>query len=158
MASNITLSFVIISIWLASGRRISPAEMSRVMELALDWKPMKAFVGMIDMNTDKGIKAFGNMMKKNAEWARKHPEDWNTWDFCFNKRLHRHGFYYHFTHCPIADFCQKYGYQDINPVLCKLDYITLGMMHARLHREHTIAEGAGICDYWTVGDKVKNPV
>ena len=33
----------------------------------------------------------------------------------------------------------------------------MGMMHSRLIREHTVAEGAGICDYWTVGDKVENP-
>ncbi len=31
------------------------------------------------------------------------------------------------------------------------------MMHSRLIREHTVAEGAGICDYWTVGDKVAEP-
>ena len=33
----------------------------------------------------------------------------------------------------------------------------LVMMHSRLIREHAVAEGAGICDYWTVGDKVRNP-
>ena len=41
--------------------------------------------------------------------------------------------------------------------MCNIDFITMGMMHSVLHREHTVAEGAGICDYWTVGDKVKNP-
>ena len=50
-----------------------------------------------------------------------------------------------------------YGYQEINPVLCNIDYITMSMMHSRLIREHTVAEGAGICDYWTVGDKVAEP-
>lgn len=30
--------------------------------------------------------------------------------FKFDDTLHRNGFYYHFTHCPIADFCKKYGY------------------------------------------------
>jgi len=35
--------------------------------------------------------------------------------------------------------------------------ITMSMMHSRLIREHTVAEGAGICDYWTVGDKVAEP-
>lgn len=157
MASNITMSFVIISIWLASKRKITPEQMSHVIEMAIDWKPMKAYYGTIDMNTPKGIERFGCMMKKNAEWAEKHPEDWNTWDFHFDEKLHRDGFYYHFNHCPIADFCRKYGYQEINPVLCNIDFTTLGMMHSVLHRDHTIAEGAGICDYWTVGDKVKNP-
>ena len=29
----------------------------------------------------------------------------------------------------------------------------MSMMHSRLIREHTVAEGAGICDYWTAGAK-----
>ena len=157
MSSNITMSFVIISIWLASERKITPEQMSQVMESALDWKVIRAYFGTIDMNTEKGIRRFGSMMRKDAAWAKQHPEDWNTWDFHFNRKLHRDGFYYHFTHCPIADFCQKHSYQEINPVLCNIDYITMSMMHSRLIREHTVAEGAGICDYWTVGDKVAEP-
>lgn len=91
------------------------------------------------------------------DWAEKHPEDWNTWDFHFDECLQRDGFYYHFNHCPIADFCQKYGYKEINPVLCNIDHITMALMHSRLIREHTVTEGAGICDYWTVGDKIRDP-
>ncbi len=156
MASNITLSFVIISIWLASDRKITPDKMSHILEIALDWKPLKYFCGMIDMNTKKGIRAFGNMMHKSADWAEKHPKDYNTWDFNFDETLHKNGFYYHFTKCPIAAFCKKYGYEEINPVLCDIDYITMSMMHSRLIRKHTVAEGAGICDYWIIGDKIKN--
>ena len=74
-----------------------------------------------------------------------------------DEHLHRDGFYYHFNHCPIADFCQKYGYEEITPVLCNIDHITMDMMHSRLIRKHTVAEGAGICDYWTVGDRIKAP-
>lgn len=157
MASNITTSFIIISVWLASDRRITPEQMSRVMKTAIDWKPLKLFYGMIDMNTEKGVRAFGRMMHKNADWAKAHPEDYNTWDFNFDETLHRDGFYYHFTHCPIAEFCKKYGYEEINPVLCNIDFTTMAMMHSVLHREHTVAEGAGICDYWTVGDRVQDP-
>lgn len=159
MAQNITMAFVIIAVWLASDRTITPEQMSRVVEKMLDIPLMKwGAAAMIDMNTPKGIRAFGKMLKKSAAWAERHPEDWNTWDFHFDDTLHRDGFYYHFTHCPIADFCAKYGYQEINPVLCNIDTITMGMMHSRLIREHTVAEGAGICDYWTVGDKIEHPV
>ncbi len=157
MAGNITMSFVIISIWLASKRRITPDQMSEVMRIALDWKPMKAFCGMIDMNTEKGVRSFGKMMHKNAVWASNHPEDTNNWDFNFDENLHKDGFYYHFTKCPIAEFCKQYGYEEINPVLCNIDYITMSMMHSRLIREHTIAGGADICDYWTVGNKLADP-
>ena len=157
MASNITTSFIIIAVWLASDREITPDQMSAVMKRAIDWKPLKLFYGMIDMNTEKGIRTFGRMMHKNADWAKAHPEDSNTWDFHFDETLHKDGFYYHFTHCPIADFCRKYGYEEINPVLCNIDFTTMAMMHSVLHRQHTVAEGAGICDYWTVGDKIKDP-
>lgn len=157
MAFNITSSFIIIAIWLASDRTITPEQMSDIMRIALDWKPMKAMVGMVDMNTQKGVRTFGKMMRKNADWAAAHPEDTNNWDFNFDDTLHKDGFYYHFTHCPIADFCKKYGYEEINPVLCNIDFITMSMMHSVLHREHTIAEGAGICDYWTVGNSIKEP-
>ena len=157
MATNITTSFIIISVWLASGKRITTEEMSRIMEIVVDWMPMKMLYGSIDMNTQKGIQAFSKMMHKNADWARRHPEDVNTWDFHFDEALHQDGFYYHFTHCPIADFCKKYGLEEINPVLCNIDFITMAMMHSVLHREHTIAEGGKLCDYWTVGNKIADP-
>lgn len=157
MASNITTSFVVIAIWLASKSRITPEKMSAAMRTAVDIKPLRMFFGMIDMNTEKGSRTFGKMMHKNADWAAKHPEDSNTWDFHFDEDLHKDGFYYHFTHCPIADFCKEHGYEEINPVLCNIDFTTMGMMHSVLYRQHTVAAGDGICDYWTVGDKIKNP-
>ena len=157
MASNITTSFIVIAIWLASDRRITRDQMSRVMEIVVDWTPLKFMYGSIDMNTKKGIHAFSKMMHKNADWAMAHPEDTNTWDFNFDETLHKDGFYYHFTHCPIADFCKKYGYEEINPVLCNIDFTTMAMMHSVLHREQTIAEGGRICDYWTVGNRISDP-
>lgn len=56
MSSNITMSFVIISIWLASERKITPEQMSQVMERALDWNVIRAYFGTIDMNTEKEIR------------------------------------------------------------------------------------------------------
>lgn len=158
MSKNITMSFVIIAVWLASDREITPDQMSKIVEKMLDIPLMKrGAAAMIDMNTEKGIRSFEKMIRKSADWAKQHTEDWNTWDFHFDNSLHKDGFYYHFTHCPIASFCEKYGYQEINPILCNIDYITMGMMHSKLIREHTVAEGAGICDYWTVGNQITNP-
>jgi hypothetical protein len=157
MAGNITMAFVFIAIWLASERKITPKQMSQAVSDMLSWKPLHWYYGHIDMNTKKGVRSFEKMIRKGADWAAAHPEDNNTWDFHFDETLHRDGFYYHFTHCPIADFCKKYGYEEINPILCDIDFITMGMMHSVLHREHTLASGGSICDYWTVGDKIKNP-
>lgn len=96
-------------------------------------------------------------MHKCADWAAAHPEDTKTWDFHFDESLHEDGFYYYFTHCPIADFCKKHGYEEINPVLCNIDYKTCAMRHAVLHREYTVAGGGSACDYWMVGDQIGNP-
>ena len=76
-----------------------------------------------------------------------------TWDFHFDEHLHRDGFYYHFNHCPIADFCRKYGYEEINPVLCNIDHITARLVHGRLVRHHTLATDGPICDYLIRGDQ-----
>ena len=46
------------------------------------------------------------------------------------------------------------GISDNNPMASN---ITMSMMHSRLIRKHTVAEGAGICDYWTVGNKIADP-
>jgi hypothetical protein len=109
------------------------------------------------MNTQKGVRSFEKMIRKCADWSVEHSEDNNTWDFHFDKTLHKDGFYYYFTHCPIVDFCRKYGYEEITPILCDIDYTTIGMMHAILHRENSLARGGSVCDYWVVGDRIKNP-
>ena len=41
------------------------------------------------------------------------------------------------------------------PALCATDEVMFRLQHGRLLREHTIAGGDGICDYWVVGDKIK---
>ena len=46
------------------------------------------------------------------------------------------------------------GISDNNPMASN---ITMSMMHSRLIRKHTVAEGAGICDYWTVSNKIADP-
>ena len=157
MASNITMSFVIISIWLASERKITPDQMSEVMKIALNWKPMKVFCGMIDMNTDMGIRSFGKMMHKNADWAENHPEDTNNWDFNFDESRHRDGSFYYFTRCPLNTFARKHGFIEILPVCCELDHLLTEASHGKLIREYTLATGGPMCDYWIVPDQLKNP-
>lgn len=83
MAGNITMSFVIIAVWLASDRRITPGQMSRIMESVLNWKPVKLMYGGVDMNTEKGVKATAQKLHQCADWAAAHPEDTGTWDFHF---------------------------------------------------------------------------
>ena len=41
--------------------------------------------------------------------------------------------------------------------MCDIDHITASLMQAKLNREYTLASGGKVCDYWFVGDKMKNP-
>ena len=157
MGSNITMSFIIISIWLASNRKLKMEQMLDVMNIAMDWSILNKFYGKYDLNTKIGLARISSMMRKNADWANAHPEDYRTWDFNFNEELHKDGFYYHFTRCPICDFCKQYGYEEITPALCGIDYATAKLMHAKLIRKETLAEGGSMCDYWMVGNKVEDP-
>ncbi len=158
MSGNITMSFIIIAMWLATEKRITPEQMSKVMEEALaNWSIFKLLYSRMDLNTEKGIQSMKKILRRNAKWACQHPEDTNTWDFNFDDNKHQDGFYYHFTYCPIAEFCKQHGCPEITPVLCNLDYLTIAARHAVLHRKHTIATGGTMCDYWIVGDKIKNP-
>ena len=157
MAMNITTSFIIIAIWLASDRRITVDQMYQVMEITMDWGVMKKMYGGYDLNTEKGVAKVSAKMRKSAQYNDMHPEETNTFIVGFDEDLHRDGFYYYFTQCPIANFCKENGYEEINPVLCRIDYLTAKLMHGKLHRQTTIADGGEICDYWVTGDKAVDP-
>ena len=60
--------------------------------------------------------------------------------------------YYEFTACPAAEFAIKHGLTDIMPALCNVDYASMELIHARLVRTTTCANGCK-CDYTICGDK-----
>lgn len=51
----------------------------------------------------------------------------------------------------------RMGYPEIMPGLCATDEVMFRYQHGKLYRDHTLAKGEDVCDYWVVGDKVKNP-
>ena len=61
-----------------------------------------------------------------------------------------------FTRCPICEFCNREGIGEIMYALCATDEVMFRLQHGKLHRGHTIARGEGVCDYWIVGNKVKD--
>ena len=60
--------------------------------------------------------------------------------------------YYEFTACPAAEFAQKFGFMDIMPALCNVDYASMELIHARLIRTSTCADGCK-CAYTICGDR-----
>jgi len=158
MASNIYMSFVFFAVYKSANGKITIKALRMIAHEAISWKPLKLMGLFVNANKASGIDVIRKMMMKNAEWLEKHPEFRKvSWDFNFDENKHRDGYYYHFTQCPLNSFARREGLLDVLPVMCDMDFLTAGLMHAKLHRENTLAGGGKICDYWYVGDKVKNP-
>ena len=39
--------------------------------------------------------------------------------------------YYEFTACPAAEFAKRFGFADIMPALCNVDYASMELLHAK---------------------------
>lgn len=60
--------------------------------------------------------------------------------------------YYDFSSCPIAEFAEQHGLLEIMPALCNPDYMAMELLHAKLVRTTTCANGHK-CDYTIYGDQ-----
>ena len=156
MAMNAYFAYVFAAAWLGSGKQITPGEMGMVMTDVLTSPLLRTVFGMTDLN--KAPKKWYRDMKKYEAWHRTHGADYPVnWEVRFDEHLHRDGSYYYFTRCPICEFCEREGIGELMPALCATDEVMFRLQHGRLYREHTIARGEGVCDYWVVGDKVSCP-
>ena len=153
MAMNAYFAYVFAAAWLGSGKKISPDEMADVMTDVLTSPLLRMVFGMTDLN--RSPKKWYKDMKKYEDWYLKHSKDYPVnWVVNFDETAHRDGSYYYFTRCPICEFCEREGIGELMPALCATDEVMFRLQHGRLYREHTIANGDGICDYWVVGDKI----
>ena len=156
MAMNAYFAYGFAAAWLGTKKRVSPEDMSSVMTDVLTSPLFMTFFGMIDLN--KKPKKWYKIMKKYEAWYAKNGKDYPVnWIVKFDETLHRDGSYYYFTRCPICEFCQREGLAELMPALCATDELMFRLQHGKLHREHTIANGDGVCDYWVVGDQIENP-
>ena len=51
-----------------------------------------------------------------------------------------------------AEFAKRFGFADIMPALCNVDYASMELLHAKLVRTTTCVDGCR-CDYTICGDK-----
>lgn len=159
MAMNIYMCYPILAIWKAAAGKIKLDDYREIINSIVTSPLMqKAARIMPDCNTPSGLAVVEDMMHKNADWIKMHPQYADvSWDFNFDKAKHRDGFYYHFTRCPIERFARENDLLDVLPICCDIDYATGKLFHVKLHREQTLASGGTICDYWFVPDKIENP-
>lgn len=154
MASNIYECLVFLAVWKASDGKITVDGLREITREIMSTPILKAAGLYINANKPTGIKRIGKMMTNSAKWIDEHPQyRAASWDFNFDPGKHSEGFYYHFTRCPLNTFARREGYLEVLPVMCEIDLLTAGLMHAKLIREQTLASGGEMCDYWFVGDK-----
>lgn len=158
MAGNIYSSFVYLAIWQAADGKIGMEEYRNVVMEFMHLPVVQKVMGGKDINRPKDMKKLEAILKNNADWLKSHPEyEQVSWDFNFDGTKHQDSVYYHFTRCPIERYAKEHGFIDVLPICCDNDYEIAKLYHAKLHREHTLASGGTICDYWFVPDKIKNP-
>ena len=156
MAMNAYFAYVFAAAWLGTEKTITPDDMGKVMTDVLTSPLMRTFFGMTDLN--KKPKKWYKDMKKYETWYKKNGQKYPVnWKVNFDEEAHQDGSYYYFTRCPICEFCRREGIAELMPALCSTDEIMFRLQHGRLYRDHTIANGDGVCDYWVVGDQVNAP-
>ena len=64
--------------------------------------------------------------------------------------------YYEFTACPVAEFAKRHDLLEVMPALCNPDYGAMELIHAKLVRTTTCANGSK-CDYAICGDRDEYP-
>ena len=156
MASNAYFAYVFAGAWLGSKKKLAPDDMALVMTDVLESKLLRTVFGMTNLN--KNPKKWEQDMRKYEKWfyanSKEYPVNWKV---NFDEGKHRDGSYYYFSRCPICEFCNREGISELMPALCATDEVMFRLQHGKLYRKYTIAGGDEICDYWVVGDKVKNP-
>lgn len=154
MASNIYECLVVMAIWKAADGKISVNDLREICVGIMSMPVLKVVGLFINGNKKSGVRKFSKMIHKDAAWLDEHPEyKAASWDFNFDETKYDKGFYYHFTQCPLNNFARREGCLEVLPVMCDVDFLTAKLMHFKLHREHTLASGGKVCDYWYLGDK-----
>ena len=157
MASNLYFCLLFFSFMKGSEGKINSEDLKEIMRITLSDSIFLKLMGKKDFNNPKDLKEFKEHIHKNSEWAELHRKDYpETWEFNFDDS-HQDGFYYYFTKCPIAKFFKDNNFEELTPLFCELDHLTIKTRKAKLFRDKTLAKGDDICDFWIVGDKVKNP-
>lgn len=158
MAGNTYMGYVFMAIWKAADGEIKVEDFKKIGRQMMESPVVKIVKGGIDMNRKEDLDKMNAMMHRMAAWLEEHPEYKDkSWDFHFDETKHEDGMYYYFTQCPMETYARTHGFLEVLPVCCDLDHCTAKLHHAVLLRDNTLAEGGRICDYWFVGDQVKNP-
>lgn len=92
------------------------------------------------------------LMYKAFTRAKSACDKWHDYEMNVSPYDKDKPIYYEFTACPAAEFAKKFGFDDIMPALCNVDFASMELLHAKLIRTTTCANGCK-CDYAICGDR-----
>lgn len=95
---------------------------------------------------------FKKLMYASFQSAKKKCDRWDDYQMNVAPYSKEGPIYYEFTECPIAEFAQKHGLSEVMPALCNPDFTAMELIHAKLIRKTTCANGCR-CDYTICGDR-----
>ena len=95
---------------------------------------------------------FRRLMYKAFQNAKRQCDKWHDYEMTVAPYEKGKPIYYEFTACPAAEFAIKHGLTEVMPALCNVDFASMELIHARLVRTTTCANGCK-CDYTICGDK-----
>lgn len=158
MAGNLYESFVLLALYEGSGRRISEDGLRQMTRDVMHFPPLRLMGLGMDYRRAGGVQNANRLFHAYARWIRRHPQYREvSWDFHFDRKKHRDGTFYWFTHCPIEQYCKSHDLIHILPVLCDIDHMSAELLHARLERHQTLATGGRVCDYWIYSEDLQDP-
>ena len=95
---------------------------------------------------------FKKLMYKSFKNAEKQCAKWQDYEMHVAPFEKGKPIYYAFTACPVAEFAKQHNLLEVMPALCNPDFAAMELLHARLIRKTTCANGEK-CDYTICGDK-----
>lgn len=95
---------------------------------------------------------FKRMMHLSFSIACKKCQKWNDYEMHVAPYQKNAPIYYEFTKCPVAEFAKQNNLLEVMPAFCNPDYTAMELIHAKLIRTTTCANGPK-CDYTICGDK-----
>ncbi len=142
--TNIVNCAILISVLLSMEQKPTPEEATAYYEKAMTNFATKAFCRMGGKKkfTEKGI----NGMKRTADMkaADRNPYSWNMDFIPYDDDS---GYEARFLKCGICVLMKEYGFYDLVPAMCHLDYTMSEFGRAAYFvREYTLATGGPYCD------------
>lgn len=95
---------------------------------------------------------FKKLMYRAFLNAKKQCDKWHDYEMHVAPFQEDKPIYYEFTRCPAAEFAKEHGLLEVMPALCNPDFEAMELIHARLVRKNTCANGCK-CDYTICGDR-----